>query len=122
MTIAKHLKKATNITYLATLRENAEKQPDADRMSWMLGTKIKTYLVPTTQQLVKQRLGGAFLQWETGLRFVISGSGGKGFRIAGFHTIDVLDGRDDSPKKGRRSLEVRACWAPLLPPDDDPYL
>ena len=78
------------------------------------------YLVPTGKQLVKQKLGGAFLQRETGLRFVIIKD--QELRVAGFHTIDILDGRDDSPMKGRRSLDVCTCWAPLLPPDNDPYL
>lgn len=121
LTISKDLKKRTNMTYLSTLKlkSNLEKQPDAERMTWRLGNREYTYLVPTPEQLVKQALGSAFLKRETGLRLFEEGGY---FRIAGFHPIYVLDGRDGSPKKGRRNPQVMNHWAPLLPPDIDPYL
>ena len=116
----RYMKRTTNMKYLRTLKNKAKEQPDAEQIKWQSGTMTCAYLMPTAKQLVKQNLGGAFLERETGLRSVIIKY--QELRIAGFHTIDVLDGRDDSPMKGRRSPDVCACWAPLLPPDTDLYL
>ena len=119
--ISQLLKNKHNMTYLATLRKKgaSAKNPRLPRMTWKLGTKEYKYLVPTKEQLVEQALGSAFLMRETGLRLF---KVGDGFRIAGFHPIYDLDGRDGSPKKGRRNRQVLDYWAPLLPPDIDPYL
>ena len=129
LTISKHLdsrgKIVTNITYLTSLRRNAKKRPRADCMTWKLGARGYDYLVPTVEQLVKQKLGSGFLQRETGLSLFMIKDTDKidiGFRIAGFHPIDILDGRDGSPMKGRRNTQVPVRWAQLLPPDEDPYL
>ena len=64
-------KRMTNMKYLRTLKKNARAQPDAEQIKWLSGTMTCAYLVPTAKQLVKQNLGGAFLERETGLRSVI---------------------------------------------------
>jgi hypothetical protein len=108
--------RTTNISFLTSRKKNAKKFPDQPAVLF----KRSNYLVPTFKQLVKNKLGGAFLARELGLSIIPTKGG---CMIAGFHPIPLeTDQRDGSPKKGRRIAQHIHYWQRLLPPDDDEIL